>query len=25
MKADITTLDAKKAGSVDLSDEVFGL
>jgi large subunit ribosomal protein L4 len=25
MKADITTLDAKKAGSVDLSDDVFGL
>jgi large subunit ribosomal protein L4 len=25
MKADITTLDAKKAGTVDLSDEVFGL
>lgn len=25
MKADVTTLDAKKAGTVDLSDEVFGL
>jgi large subunit ribosomal protein L4 len=25
MKADITTLDAKKAGTVDLSEEVFGL
>ena len=25
MKAEITTLEAKKAGSVDLSDEVFGL
>jgi large subunit ribosomal protein L4 len=25
MKADITTLEAKTAGSVDLSDEVFGL
>jgi large subunit ribosomal protein L4 len=25
MKADITTLDAKKAGTVELSDEVFGL
>ena len=25
MKAEITTLDAKKAGSVDLSDDVFGL
>jgi large subunit ribosomal protein L4 len=25
MKADITTLEAKKAGSVDLSDDVFGL
>lgn len=25
MKADITTLDAKKAGTVDLADEVFGL
>jgi large subunit ribosomal protein L4 len=25
MKADITTLDAKKAGTVDLSDDVFGL
>ncbi len=23
MKADITTLDAKKAGTVDLSDDVF--
>lgn len=25
MKADVTTLDAKKAGTVDLSDDVFGL
>ena len=25
MKADITTLDAKKAGTVELADEVFGL
>ena len=25
MKADITTLEAKKAGSVELADEVFGL
>jgi large subunit ribosomal protein L4 len=25
MKADVTTLDAKKAGTVELSDEVFGL
>ncbi|MFD0987076.1 50S ribosomal protein L4 [Methyloligella solikamskensis] len=25
MQADVTTLDAKKAGKVDLSDEVFGL
>lgn len=25
MKADVTTLDAKKAGSVELSDDVFGL
>jgi large subunit ribosomal protein L4 len=25
MKADVITLEAKKAGSVDLSDEVFGL
>ena len=25
MKAEITTLDAKKAGTVELSDEVFGL
>ena len=25
MKADVTTLDAKKAGTVDLPDEVFGL
>ena len=25
MKADITTLDAKKAGTVELSDHVFGL
>lgn len=25
MKADVTTLEAKSAGSVDLSDEVFGL
>jgi large subunit ribosomal protein L4 len=25
MKLDITTLDGKKAGSVDLSDEIFGL
>ncbi len=25
MKADITTLDAKKAGTVDLPDDVFGL
>jgi large subunit ribosomal protein L4 len=25
MKADITTLDAKKAGTVELSDAVFGL
>ncbi len=25
MKADVTTLDAKKAGSIDLPDEVFGL
>lgn len=25
MKTDVTTLDAKKAGTVDLSDEVFGL
>lgn len=25
MKADVTTLDAKKAGSVELSDHVFGL
>lgn len=25
MKADVTTLEAKKAGSVDLSDDVFGL
>lgn len=25
MKADITTLDAKKSGTVELSDEVFGL
>jgi large subunit ribosomal protein L4 len=25
MKADVTTLDAKKAGTVELSDDVFGL
>ena len=25
MKADVTTLDAKKAGTVDLSEDVFGL
>ncbi len=25
MKADVTTLEAKKAGTVDLSDDVFGL
>ena len=25
MKADVTTLDAKKAGTVELSDAVFGL
>jgi large subunit ribosomal protein L4 len=25
MKADVTTLDAKKAGTVDLSDDLFGL
>jgi large subunit ribosomal protein L4 len=25
VKADVTTLDAKKAGTIDLSDEVFGL
>ena len=25
MKADVTTLDAKKVGTVDLSDDVFGL
>ncbi len=25
MKADVTTLDAKKAGTIDLSDDVFGL
>ena len=25
MKADVTTLDAKKAGSIDLPDEIFGL
>ena len=25
MQAEVTTLDAKKAGTVDLSDEVFGL
>ncbi|GBF27356.1 50S ribosomal protein L4 [bacterium MnTg02] len=25
MKADVTTLDAKKAGTVDLSDAIFGL
>ncbi len=25
MKADITTLDAKKAGTIELSDDVFGL
>jgi large subunit ribosomal protein L4 len=25
MKADITTLDAKKAGTIDLPDEIFGL
>lgn len=25
MKADVITLDAKKSGSVDLSDEIFGL
>ena len=25
MKADVTTLEAKKAGTVDLPDDVFGL
>ena len=25
MKADVTTLDAKKAGTIDLPDEIFGL
>ena len=25
MQADVTTLDAKKAGTVELPDEVFGL
>ena len=25
MQADVTTLDAKKAGTVELSDDVFGL
>jgi large subunit ribosomal protein L4 len=25
MKTDIQTLEAKKAGTVDLSDEIFGL
>ena len=25
MKADVTTLDAKKAGSLTLSDDMFGL
>ncbi len=25
MKADVIKLDAKKAGSIDLSDDVFGL
>src|SRR5271156_766443 len=25
MKLDITTIDAKKAGSIDLADEVFGV
>ena len=25
MKADVTTLDAKKAGTIDISDDVFGL
>ncbi len=25
MKADVTTLDAKKSGSVDLDDSIFGL